>query len=263
MTNASRISQVVAVTPVEAVGNSRTSQFVGVVVIDQTIDAPYARTSQGVLIAPVETDGVTRTSQAVVQVVYGSGSRENFSLRAWAFFLDGNWFYVLHLGLQGTWVYSLSSDSWFEWITAGYDNWNAEQGLVWNGWIVAGDNQNGILWEFSPDHALDDDFREVAHKATALIPASARQTVTLDGMWLTASIGYPAGLNPLLQVRISDDYGQTWITLDDCDVTLSSGNFTQEIAFRSLGSFGAPGRVIEVSDIGGPTRIDRAFADWG
>lgn len=261
MTNFTRTPQVVAVTPVEALANTMTSQVVAMAVIDNTIMAPFTRTPQVVANAVVETDGVTRTSQLPILVVYGSGSRENLALRAWAFFLDGNWFYVLHLGLQGTWVYALSSDTWYEWKTDGYDTWNAEQGLVWNARIIAGDNQNGILWEFVPDLALDDDFREIKHRVTANMAASARQTVTVDGLWITASVGYPLGLEPVVGLRFSDDYGQTWVDMDNCDVTLSDSGFSQEIAFRSLGTFGAPGRVFEVFDTGGPTRIDRAFVE--
>lgn len=260
MSNASRTSQAVFTTPIEALANLRSSQVVAMAVIDNTIDAPYTRTSQAVLVAPVESDGVTRTSQVVALVVYGEGSRENYTLRAWSFFLDGNWYYVLHLGMQGTWVYSVSTDTWSEWITAGYDNWNAEQGLVWNSRIIAGDNQNGILWEIDPETMVDDDFRPITRVVTGLLPQSGRNTTTVGGLWITASVGYPAAAEPLVNLRFSDKYGQdgTWVDMDNCDVTLLPGDFGQEIAFRSLGTFGAPGRVFEITDVGGAVRIDRA-----
>lgn len=258
MSNASNTSQVVFATPVEALANLRTSQVVALTVLDNTIAAPYTRTSQVVLTAPVVTDGVTRTSQQVTMVVYGEGSRENYKLRAWSFYLDGNWYYVLHLGLQGTWVYCLTSDTWAQWVTAGYDNWNAEQGLVWNARIVAGDNQNGILWEVDPETMVDDDFRPITRVVTAILPQAARKTTTVGGVWITASVGFPTAADPLVNLRFSDDYGNTWVDMDSCDVTLLPGEFGQEIAFRSLGTFGAPGRVFEVSDVGGAVRIDRA-----
>lgn len=229
-------------------------------VIDNTIRAPYERTSQVVFTAPVESEGVTRTSQFVTLVVYGEGSRENFKLRAWSFFLDGNWYYVLHLGMQGTWVYSVATETWSEWITAGFDNWNAEQGLVWDSRIVAGDNQNGILWEINPEVMTDDGFRPITRVVTAFIPQAARGRTSVSGLWITASVGYPTALEPLVNLRFSDKYGQdgTWVEMTNAAVTMLPGDFGQEIAFRSLGSFGAPGRVFEISDTGGAVRIDRA-----
>lgn len=263
MSNATRTPQVVFATPIEALANLRISQVVSMAVIDNTIRAPYSRTPQVVLTAPVETDGVTRTSQMPILVVYGEGSRENFKLRAWSFYLDGNWYYVLHLGVQGTWVYSVSTETWAEWVTAGFDNWNAEQGLVWNSRIVAGDNQNPILWEIDPETMVDDDFRPITRVVTAILPQSGRNTTTVGGLWITASVGYPTSEDPLVNLRFSDKYGQpgTWVDMTDCDVTLLPGDYGQEIAFRSLGTFGAPGRVFEIKDVGGAVRIDRAAVE--
>jgi hypothetical protein len=64
-----------------------------------------------------------------------------------------------------------------------------------------------------------------------------------------------------LTLRFSDDQGKTWSA--DYVVTLTQGDYKGEIAYRSLGSFMAPGRIFELSDIGGLIRIDGAdlFAD--
>ena len=228
------------------------------VVWDETIDAPSVRTPQSALLTVEEGSSNPRVPQSAVLYVYNEGSREDFSLRAWSFFLDGNWFYVLHLGLQGTWVYSVNAEQWYEWRTAGYDSWNAEQGLVWDSRIVAGDNQNGTLWEIQPETQLDEGFRPITHESSAVVNASGRQTIVVDCIDITASVGFPTGVTPLVQLSFSDDQGETWVTMDDCDVTLVEGDYSQEIAFRSLGSFGAPGRIFKITDVGGTVRIDRA-----
>lgn len=227
-------------------------------VLDDTLAAPSARVPQSYALAVEQGTDNPRVPQSYMLYVYNEGSRENLTLRAWSFWVDGNWFYILHLGLQGTWVYSVTAEQWYEWRTEGYENWNAEQGLVWDSRIVVGDNQNGILWEVNPDTQLDDDFRPITHQATAIIPASARETVVVDGVWLTCSVGFPTGDTPLVSLRMSDDQGQTWIDLSDLAVVMNPDEFTQEIAFRSLGSFSAPGRIFEVTDVGATVRIDRA-----
>jgi hypothetical protein len=256
--NSIRTAQVPTIAPVEQYGSARASQLFALAPIDNTQSAPYTRVSQTPIIAPVQSEGVTRTSQTYILGVYGVGSTENFKLRAWTFVLDGNYYYVLHLGLQGTWIYCLATDTWAEWQTLGYDNWNAECGLVWNSRIVAGDQANGILWEVDPELMTDEDFRPIERTVTALLPASGRDYVTVDNLFVTASVGYPTSLDPLVALRFSDDYGNTWVDMTDCNVTLLPGAFGQEIAYRSLGGFGAPGRIFEITDTGGAVRIDRA-----
>lgn len=256
--NVTRTSQAPIVAPVAAYGSVRVPQAFALGVLDNTQAAPFVRTSQVPILAPQVSEGVTRTSQTYILGVYGIGSTENFKLRAWVFVLDGNYFYVLHLGLQGTWVYCQQTDTWSEWRTLGYDNWNAECGLVWNQRIVAGDQANGILWEVDPETLTDEGFRPIERTVTALLPASGRDFITVDNLFVTASVGYPTSADPLVALRFSDDYGNTWVDMTDCDVTLLPGAFGQEIAFRSLGGFGAPGRIFEITDSGGAVRIDRA-----
>lgn len=244
---------------------AETSQAPLLVVTDGTPIARIGATSQMPLLAVVDayltTGNTPRTSQEPLLVVYNTGGRENFKLRAWPFRLDGNWYYVLHLGVEGTWVYCRVTDTWAQWETMGFGNWNAEQGVVWNERIIVGDNQNGILWEADPELMVDDDFRPISRVVTGLLAASSRQRITVDSLYITASVGYPTSLDPLVSLSFSDDYGQTWVDMIDCDVTLINGDYTQEIAFRQLGSFAAPGRVFKVSDVGGAVRIDRAYVN--
>lgn len=242
-----------------------TSQAPLLVVVDGTPASQVAATSQAPVLAVVDAvltpENAPKTSQQPTLVVYNTGGRENFRLRSWTFFLDGNWYYVLHLGQEGTWVYSMTADTWAEWETMGFLNWNAEQGLVWNNRIVAGDNGDGILWEVDPETMTDDGFRPISRTVTALMAASGRERVIVDSLYIVASVGYPTSLTPLVSLQFSDDYGNTWVAMTDCDVTLVEGGYAQEIAFRQLGSFMAPYRIFEVTDLGGAVRIDRAWVN--
>lgn len=236
------------------------SQLPILVVFDGTQPAVHADTSQLPVLMVFDAGppaNNAKTSQQPTLAVYNTGGREDLRVRAWTFSLDGNWYYVLHLGAQGTWVYCIATDTWTQWQTDGFPNWNAEQGVVWNGRIVAGDNENSTLWEIRADLQIDDDFRPIYHVETAFLPESARSRTTVPGLWVTASMGEGyAGADSAFNLRFSDDYGKTWTVMPAIAVTI--GDFKQEIAWRSLGSFMAPGRVFELSDYGGPRRIDRA-----
>lgn len=231
-------------------------------VIDFTVAAQYAKVPQLALFAPVSASGIPRTSQLALYLVYNEGARENNVLRGWGFILDGHSFYVLHLGMLGTYVCDVSSSfQWSQWITEGMESWNAEQGLMWQDMIVAGDNQNPVLWLIDPTTQLDDEFKPIRRTATALIPSRGRKTVTLDMFSINASAGYPTADNPELTLSFSDDNGETWVEMPS--VTLESGAFNQNLQFGSLGTFGQPGRIINVSDVGGFVRLSDIDVEMG
>ena len=265
MTNRTQSSQValfsVLNAPMDAV-RTQTSQLAMFSVVDFRIAAAYAKVPQLALFAPVSASGIPKTSQLAMFVVFNEGAREDNTLRAWGFILDGHSFYVLHLGMLGTYVCDVTSGfQWSQWQTEGMESWNAEQGLMWQDMVVAGDNQNPILWQINPETQLDDEFKPIRRTATALIPARGRKTVTLDMFSINASAGYPTADNPELTLSFSDDNGNTWVTMPA--ITLESGAFDQNLQFGSLGTFGQPGRIINVSDVGGMVRLSDIDVEMG
>lgn len=257
MTNYSATSQVAVLAGAEAtVGASRSAQVVALVAADQTVLAPSARMSQVVaLVASQFSAQPSRTAQAVALLAYNEGSRENNNLRAWSFVLDGNVFYVLHLGDLGSYVCNLTQgNQWSRWVTEGMVTWNAEQGLMWDGRIVAGDSQNTTLWIVDPEQENDEEgFKPIRRTATVLIPARGRKTISVDMFSINAATGNPSTTNAELSVRFSDDNGATWFSM--ASVVFEDGNFNQNLQFGSMGSFGQPGRILEVSDFGGSMRL--------
>ena len=257
MTNHTATSQAVVLAAAEeTIAASRTSQVALLVVVAETIYAPSARTSQlPVLVVAEEDAQPSRTSQALALVVYNEGARENNTLRAWSFVLDGNTFYVLHLGSLGTYVCNLTQgNQWSRWETQGMDNWNADIGLMWLGRVVAGDNQNPVLWLVDPEAENDeDDTKAIIRTATVNIPARGRKTTSIGMFSINAAAGYPSMTGAELQLRFSDDNGVTWFTLDP--VVFEAGNFNQNLQFGSLGTFGQPGRILEITDEGGSMRL--------
>jgi hypothetical protein len=78
------------------------------------------------------------------------------SITAWAFGNASHVFYVLGLGSEGTWAYDVGAQAWFEWGSLNRSQWRAHLGRgVWNGAVLAGDDEEGVLW--SLDETLPDD----------------------------------------------------------------------------------------------------------
>lgn len=232
----------------------RDTQFDALAVIDLTIAAPYVRDIELDALVPDTEAGLPRVSQLDVLAVYGVGERENITTRAWGFVFDGHTFYVLHLGELGTFVCDLSTGLWAQFQTEGMSMWNAEAGLMWQGMVVAGDNQNPTLWNFDPDGQLDDDFKPIRHRATGIYAVRSRDYVTFDLLSITASQDTPAASPATLSLTYSDDDGKTFHTADPVFTIVSDGD-PQDYQWSSLGSANQPGRIFNIEDVGGMVRL--------
>lgn len=211
----------------------------------------------------------TRTPLITGLSVYGTNVREQLNTRSWGFELDGHVFIVYAFGMQGTYVYDATTNTWSQWSTQGYAPlWNAELGIYWyDGRYVAADIQGPAVVELDFDSQLDDDFRSIQRVVTAIVTLRHRaQNLAVGALHLDASTGAPSynGPNPpgaQISLRYSDDEGVTWTEYDPVD--LVDGVYNQDVQWRSLGTIFAPGRVFEVSDEGGTVRIDGAQLDVG
>lgn len=205
--------------------------------------------------------GIPCTTQLVALVAWRQGPRTNYKARAWGFTFDGHPFYVLHLGMVGTYVYDLSTEQWQQWRTAGLPTWNMEHGVTWNRRVVAGDNQNPTLWALDPRSFLDDDYKGITRTVTGGFNVRTRDSYPVGALRVTASLGAPQIVDATLTMRYSDDDGKTWSRT--WSMVIEAGKFRQDLSFRSLGSMRAPGRIFELTDNGGLARIDGADADIG
>lgn len=182
--------------------------------------------------------------------------------KAWTYVLDGHTFYVLDLGAQGTFVYDFVTQQWSNFTTGtpsapGTPNpeWNFINGWQWQDRIVGGDIATPDLWEMNPSAMLDNDVTEIAHVSTGAIAVRSRVFHSCDAVRVMASFGIIDDVSgTVFNLRFSDDQEKTWS--EYFTITLSEGAYDTEIAWRSLGSFCAPGRIFELSDTGGLIRID-------
>lgn len=178
--------------------------------------------------------------------------------RAWSFARDGHVFYVLDLGGQGTFLYDVSTAQWSKFITTGFNGWNLTNGTMWGTQrIVGGDYLNTNLWEMRPGALKDNDTLDITHVVTGGLVKRSRVYSSLEAVRLNCSFGQLAAtFTATVLLEYSDDQGVTFTAADT--LTVTEGDFSGEVAWRSLGSFAAPGRVFRITDVGAFLRIDGA-----
>jgi hypothetical protein len=182
--------------------------------------------------------------------------------RAWTFTLDGHTFYVLDLGEQGTFAYDVTARTWSQFQTVPNVQWNVINGVMWGNRIVGGDLGTSDVWEAKAEALMDhDDVTLIEHLATGGVQTRSRSKVSVSAFRVTGAVGQIGAVSgtATMSLRWSDDNGKTFSPY--FSVTLTEGSHSKEVAYRSLGAFAAPGRVFELSDMGGPLRIDGADAD--
>lgn len=256
---ASQIAALVTYKPTNA--PTRMSELAGMIVYPPN-PSPVVRQAQFALLATyasVPFNLPRQTGQAAL-VVWTSGTATDTRSRAWTFVLDGHTFYVLDLGAEGTFLYDTITGEWCQFQTSGYTGWNFRNGIVWgsDGRIVGGDTLNGLVWELVPDLTTDEGFKQIDHTVTGGIVTRSRAYISCSAVTISGSVGANDDtLNPVdFQMRFSDDGGNTWS--DYFISTMVPGDYSGEVAWRSLGSFNKPGRVFEFTEAGGMLRIDGA-----
>lgn len=194
-------------------------------------------------------------SQMTTLVAYGTG--EPFTQRqyAWTFVLDGHKFYVLPLGPEGDWAYDVTTETWCQLQTNGFNGLNFTNGMMWGLRIMGGDMLYPYLYELDPNQVLDEDWRPITHVVTGGIPLRGRYNVGVSNFTLTSSVGDVQSIGEVMSLSFSDDNGNTWSP--NFDITLD-GVGSQKLIWNSLGSFTNPGRVFKITDTAGPVRIDGA-----
>jgi hypothetical protein len=219
--------------------------------------------------AIVRDSDVTTTHLGVLAVVRGRMSDPY--VRVWSFQLDGHDIYVLHLGDQGTLIYDQYSKQWAVWASDVRPFWRARTGYNWIGGsslgmdygsnIVVGDDMTGMLYVLDPNLPYDEppellrgDVNYFRRTVTGQVPVRGRNTVPCHSVWLTADFGQPAYAGAGIELRISDDGGDSYFSAGIEVVPQNDFNWTAQ--WYSLGRIIAPGRLFQFIDDGAIARID-------
>lgn len=225
--------------------------------------------SQAQLLVSIQQNADVESSQARI-LVAAKGRVSNPNLKAWYYNLDSHQFYVLRLGDFKTLIYDLATEQWTWFASEENQYWRLNVGMNWNtpgsnahekgSNIVVGDDSIGMLWILGPetgyDESPDDETTAIRFPriATGQSIARGRTYIPSYEVYLTASGGNPALTGSEVTLSISDDAGHTYTSAGS--ITIEPGNFNQDLAWRSLGRFSAPGRLFKIEDDGAFRRID-------
>lgn len=190
-----------------------------------------------------------KVAQDALLIAYKEGIPGESRQGAWTFILDGHRFYVLPLGPEGDWAYDTTTQQWIQLQTQGFDGMNFQHGVMWDIRIIGGDALYGYLYELDPNQPFDEAWREIEHTVTGQTVSRNMNFVTVGNFRLTATVGDLQENDSVINLRFSDDNGNTWSNY--YPLTLQSGNYSQLLIWQSLGGFRTPGRIFEISDSAG------------
>lgn len=202
-----------------------------------------------VLLEAIKAPAVSHVSQLIEIIAYATASPIQSRQTAWTFILDGHRFYVLPLGKEGDWAYDTTTNQWIQLQTQGFNGLNFTHGVMWDIRIIGGDSIFGTLYEMDPTQDLDEGWRDIQHIVTGAAPSRNINMTTVGNFRITATAGDLQQTDTVLNLRFSDDNGETWSNY--YPLTLQVGNYSQVLIWSSLGSYQTPGRIFEVSDSAG------------
>lgn len=232
--------------------------------------AENVNASQAGVVSVTEASTAIRVAQAGVMIV-ARGRVADPALRAWGFWLDAHWYYVLRLPTGTTLVYDLSTEQWSIWGSGDSSLWRAFHGTNWLGSgaltnygsnVLVGDDGNGSLYFLDPLGHADDDAvagseiqRPFLREVSGQIITSGTGWTPCFGVRLSGPIG-DVDDDTLLTVTLStsDDRGHSYD--DQGAITLTPGDYGARAEWLALGSFPPPGRLFKLSDYGAIQRID-------
>lgn len=115
-----------------------------------------------------------------------------------------------------TWVYDLREGSWHERKSYGLDFWRISGVVEWQGKVLAGDYENGELYDISGDYFDEGGSPLVMTVQTAPSDAFPYPVqvngLVLDMMPGVGRLGRPQDETPEVLLAYSDDGGRTWST---------------------------------------------------
>jgi hypothetical protein len=159
---------------------------------------------------------------------------------------DGHSLYILHIPGQGTYAYDVSTTQWAEFQSYDRTLFRARYPLSLDGETTFGDDETNQIWHFDPE-AFDDNGAPLTRLVSggALVKSGA---IRCNNVMLQCARGVglatgPGSL-PVVEMRYSDDAGQTWSDWESESLG-AQGEYSVKAIWRQLGMMESPGRVFE------------------
>jgi hypothetical protein len=184
------------------------------------------------------------STHGIEQRLRQCGSIEDIHADIIAF--DGHTLLILHIPGQGTFAYDFSTTQWTEFQSYERELFRARYPLALDGEITFGDDETGGIWHFDPEA-----FSDNGDPLTRLISGGAlikSGAIRCDSVMLQCARGVGLatgpGSRPVVEMRYSDDAGQTWSDWEAEGLGLQ-GEYSVKAIWRRLGLMTSPGRVFE------------------
>lgn len=156
---------------------------------------------------------------------------------------DGSVFYVLNIPGRTTFALNVVSQLWDEWPSYGRTTFRGNCALMDNGTAYVGDDETGQVW------TLDRfTFADGTDPITRLASAFEKRNGTHHRVMLECARGVGLatgqGSDPLVEMRYSDDGGQTWSPWKQASLG-AMGAYTVRATWYDLGQVRGAGRAME------------------
>lgn len=164
-------------------------------------------------------------------------------MRSWFYSLDGHSFYILTTSV-GTFAVDLSTGSIARYTSLNRNSWRAHLGSQKDTVILAGDSETNTVWTLDADASSDNG--DVFARQVGGFISNVGEPISCDSLSLNVDVGWSPtpGVEPLLQMRFSDDQGNTWSSWKEKSLG-DQGYYGKDITFRSLGLIVRPGRLFQ------------------
>lgn len=168
------------------------------------------------------------------------------ALTAIAFIIDGHAFYMWS-GSEGTFAFDVSTQTWCEWGSHGFDRFRAHVCSAAAGSeILLGDMDSNNIYTLDPSRG-NDNGDPILRVVGGGLPTITRQQV--DSLWVQCNTGasLDPDYRPVMRARSSKDGGNTWG--DEREASLgSTGQYNKRVIWRMWGQYGSPGFLFEIID---------------
>lgn len=215
-------------------------------VISRGLKATGCATLYGETWACVANDDVVYLGNGTqIEPISNAGLEERIkastATRLWTFFIDGEEFLALTVD-AGTYVRGSRGQRWSQFASYGEDNWIPH--CYADG--VFGSSIDGATMAFTAAHEDLDGVLERRFRAGFPINAGG---VFVDNLILRCNVGQTPFLtgdytSPVVEMRTSDDAGQTWSAWDSASLG-AQGDYRAQAVWDALGMASQPGMLTE------------------
>lgn len=186
------------------------------------------------------------SDDAIAEILF-----DEASFKAWNFQLGGHSYYVLTTP-SITLVFDFNPQKWYRWSSYERDAWRMIAGAQDGQTVIAGDSENGDLFQLRFDVNTD---------AGDFVIRELSGTVDVEGdpvPCFSVSIRTVVGYGGTLEIRWSDSQGKTFSQWREMPLG-EIGDYARNTIIRSLGLMLSPGRTFVFRYSGDtPWRVDNA-----